>query len=348
MTQAAMQGNFKKNEAGRRTLPGMYMGQVEYALDPLAMGRCKVRVRGIHGASATTPTDRLPWARPVLQGYAGSDFGDFKPPLVGVRVWVSFENGQNDLPLYLGSWVSAAPESRKFGIVLDANGNPVPVTGTPLSIDDWDANAGVETPRESQVMTVVDPRRSVSKTPKGATQLTEDRDGSEEMTFIDRAGQVLQFIGRVNPADNVANATQRGTDSVLQGKGLEYSKLVGDVARVLLSDLAGQGVSLNAVQGGESVRIKSNPEAAIGNPDSAGERHVIDVGGGAGRTSIDLVKANKVVGRVVFDSNSGAFILECDEMITLRSELINLAAGQVNITGTLTAASIVATEAAIP
>ena len=74
---------------------GKYRGQVENNVDPQQMGRIQVSVPAVLGQGS------LSWAMPCTP-YAGSGVGFFAIPPVGANVWVEFEGGDPDYPIWSG------------------------------------------------------------------------------------------------------------------------------------------------------------------------------------------------------------------------------------------------------
>jgi Type VI secretion system/phage-baseplate injector OB domain len=74
---------------------GKYRGQVANNQDPLHLGRIQVKVPAIFGDG------RNSWAMPCTP-YAGVDVGFFAIPPVGTNVWVEFEEGDPDYPIWSG------------------------------------------------------------------------------------------------------------------------------------------------------------------------------------------------------------------------------------------------------
>ena len=74
---------------------GKYRGKVENNLDPLMLGRVQVSVAAVLGDG------RLSWAMPCAP-YAGAGVGFFAVPPVGANVWVEFEGGDPDYPIWSG------------------------------------------------------------------------------------------------------------------------------------------------------------------------------------------------------------------------------------------------------
>lgn len=84
-------------ETGRRIYLGPWRGKVEDNLDPEQLNRLKVRIPEIYGAQKSIPTEDLPWAsacQPSLTDKLTPDVGDV--------VWVLFEKGDTDYPMWLG------------------------------------------------------------------------------------------------------------------------------------------------------------------------------------------------------------------------------------------------------
>ena len=76
---------------------GKYRGKVEVNLDPLGLGRLQVSVADVMGDGT------LAWAMPCLPG-AGPGVGIFAIPPVGANVWVEFERGDPNYPVWCGGF----------------------------------------------------------------------------------------------------------------------------------------------------------------------------------------------------------------------------------------------------
>lgn len=81
--------------------PYLYRGIVEDNIDPEGLGRCKIRVPAVHG-ELTYPKDILPWARPLVLSPVKESRGSVNLPDEQDIVWVFFEGGIKDFPVYLG------------------------------------------------------------------------------------------------------------------------------------------------------------------------------------------------------------------------------------------------------
>lgn len=74
---------------------GKYRGKVENNIDPMQLGRIQVSVPAVLGEG------RMSWAMPCVP-YAGSGVGFFAIPPIGANVWVEFEGGDPDYPIWSG------------------------------------------------------------------------------------------------------------------------------------------------------------------------------------------------------------------------------------------------------
>jgi uncharacterized protein involved in type VI secretion and phage assembly len=81
---------------------GKYRGTVLDNVDPLQMGRLVVQVPDVSNVLPST------WAMPCLP-FAGIQSGFYAVPDIGSGVWIEFEQGDSDYPIWVGCyWGSAA------------------------------------------------------------------------------------------------------------------------------------------------------------------------------------------------------------------------------------------------
>ena len=74
---------------------GKYRGKVENNLDPEGRGRIMVSVPAVTGSGT------LNWAMPAVP-FAGSGVGLWAIPPTGANVWVEYEGGNPDYPIWSG------------------------------------------------------------------------------------------------------------------------------------------------------------------------------------------------------------------------------------------------------
>lgn len=81
---------------------GKYRGLVLNNVDPLQKGRIQVQVPDVLGLGISS------WAMPCMP-MAGIQAGVYVVPPIGAGVWVEFEGGNRDYPIWAGGfWGSAA------------------------------------------------------------------------------------------------------------------------------------------------------------------------------------------------------------------------------------------------
>jgi uncharacterized protein involved in type VI secretion and phage assembly len=81
---------------------GKYRGTVLNNIDPMQMGRLMVQVPDVSNVLPST------WAMPCLP-FSGIQSGMYVAPAIGSGVWIEFEQGNTDYPIWVGCfWGSAA------------------------------------------------------------------------------------------------------------------------------------------------------------------------------------------------------------------------------------------------
>jgi len=83
---------------------GKYRGRVITNVDPLRLGRITATVPDVSGRIPTT------WAMPCLP-VAGINSGIFTVPAVGSGVWIEFEQGDPERPIWVGGFWGTAAET---------------------------------------------------------------------------------------------------------------------------------------------------------------------------------------------------------------------------------------------
>ena len=80
---------------GQTPFYGKYRGTVTENSDPSMLGRIRAKVQDVLGSNDSG------WALPSLP-YAGKGVGLFLVPPVGASVWIEFEHGDPDYPIWSG------------------------------------------------------------------------------------------------------------------------------------------------------------------------------------------------------------------------------------------------------
>lgn len=97
-----MNGNSTTTAGSTRTYFGKYRGTVINNIDPLGRGRIMVTVPDV----SITPST---WAEPCVP-VAGLQMGLLAVPPIGGGVWIEFEKGDPDYPIWVGGWWGSAAE----------------------------------------------------------------------------------------------------------------------------------------------------------------------------------------------------------------------------------------------
>ena len=138
-----------------------YTGVVENREDPLKLGRCQVRIVGLHSENKINmPTKHLPWAIPIqpvisasMNGIGWSPVG----PVNGTWVLIGFTDADEQMPIIFGT-IGGIPQSKKAehvfdetdgdmfvndgGVVFASSGAPAySGTGIPITVGSSEASA---------------------------------------------------------------------------------------------------------------------------------------------------------------------------------------------------------------
>lgn len=107
----------------------IFIGKVENRNDPLKLGRCQVRVMGVHDENpAVLPTIDLPWAMPISPVNSAASAGIGVSPtgiVLGSIVLVTFTDKDDQTPVILGT-LAGVPQNQNNSLVLkpsDRKGN---------------------------------------------------------------------------------------------------------------------------------------------------------------------------------------------------------------------------------
>jgi uncharacterized protein involved in type VI secretion and phage assembly len=92
---------------------GKYRGTVVNNIDPMQIGRIQVIVPDVSGLIPSS------WAMPCLP-FTGKQMGAFMLPQIGSGVWVEFEQGNPDYPVWVGGFWGLVAEVPALALA----GNP--------------------------------------------------------------------------------------------------------------------------------------------------------------------------------------------------------------------------------
>jgi len=121
------------------TFYGKYRGVVTDIDDPLMIGRIKANVPDVMG------DDESGWAMPCAP-FGGSGMGFFALPTVGAGVWIEFEHGDPDYPIWSGCWWGSMAEMPPTLLVPPPPSNKVLIQtngGNSILLDDTPGIGGI-------------------------------------------------------------------------------------------------------------------------------------------------------------------------------------------------------------
>jgi Type VI secretion system/phage-baseplate injector OB domain len=113
---------------------GKYRGQIAGNIDPLSLGRIQVTCPAVLGSG------RSSWAMPSTP-FAGAGVGLFLIPPVGTDIWVEFEGGDPDHPIWAGCFWSRSSDVPAQPAIAETK--VLKTDGLTLTINDLPGGGGV-------------------------------------------------------------------------------------------------------------------------------------------------------------------------------------------------------------
>jgi uncharacterized protein involved in type VI secretion and phage assembly len=144
-----------------RRFYGKYRGFVVNTEDPKRLGRVRLQVPSVLGREVATG-----WAMPCVPYGGQKNQGFLSIPEVGAGVWVEFEEGDLEFPIWVGTFWSEPGGESEMPSLNSADGKELKNEQKP-------------------------PTRKIIKTQKGHTIQFEDADGKEMVTIIQRINKDL-------------------------------------------------------------------------------------------------------------------------------------------------------------
>ena len=154
-------------------LYGKYRGFVVDNQDPEHLGRLKVQVPSVFGDKVVTE-----WALPCLPYGGHANQGFLCIPEAKASVWVEFEKGDKDLPVWVGTFWSAPGGKSEIPTLNEADGKE-------RKTEADDKGHKNEADGEERKNKLTPPTRKILKTQKGHTIQFEDADEEEMVTIVE-------------------------------------------------------------------------------------------------------------------------------------------------------------------
>lgn len=233
----------------------LYTGCVESREDPLKLGRCQVRIVGLHTESKVSlPTKDLPWAYPMQPITSAGTSGVGTTPLGPVEgswVLIVFMDPDQQLPMMLGTLAGSyqTPDAIATGQyqtdTVDPDGT-VELSGNPQSTVDESAAAepGVNAPAGSEKPPAKDAAATTGGSFGGQTAM---KDGK----VVVNPGQIVGPLGTL-----IAKAESGAAGYNAYNRGTVGGKIVGGSGKMNLTDMTIREImALQALPAGNPQRL---------------------------------------------------------------------------------------------
>lgn len=196
---------------GKDAIPGLYRARVESNLDPLHLGRIKARIPQFHGIPSNQnltalSSEALPWAFPITLTGTGYNHGSCVVPETGDYVFIMFENGDRNSPVYLGGCFGIPNNAKDYG-----NRGDNPSAQSMWGGKGWASAPGMnELPAEVYPVGDSPNGKLIYKSPKGFVIMTNETDLAESLIICDNDNQQIKIS---NPSDDSVSEIS------IEGKG---------------------------------------------------------------------------------------------------------------------------------
>jgi uncharacterized protein involved in type VI secretion and phage assembly len=218
-----------------RRFYGKYRGIVVDNADPEKLGRLKARVPSVLGNEVVTG-----WAMPCTPYGGDMNQGFLFIPEVGAGVWIEFEEGDLEFPVWVGTfWSKPGGESEL----------------PKLCKSDGSDETNIQDP----------PTGKIIKTLKGHTIQFEDKDGEESVTIVEATNNNVITMNQdgIKILDGA-----NGHEIVLDTSGISISdgvnnsnKITFEASGVIIQDKNGNKIAMDAMSGfpaGKGIKLNGD------------------------------------------------------------------------------------------
>lgn len=218
-----------------RRFYGKYRGFVVDNADPKKLGRLKLKVPSLLGEDVVTG-----WALPCVPygGAAAPGHGFLFIPEVNAGVWLEFEEGDLEFPIWTGTFWSEPAGNSELPRPNDAQGNEQSEPQDP-------------------------PTCKIIKTKAGHTIQFEDADGHENVIIKEKHGHVICLDEH---GITVTDGVTSGNSIKLTDNGINIKSAHGIYIEAQSSDVSIKGQNVT-VEGTSNVTVQATSTLkALGNP----------------------------------------------------------------------------------
>lgn len=246
------------SQYGENGLSGIYRAFVVDNMDPLKLARVRIRVPMIHGVSDGPNylnDAQVPWATPITPAGSGYDHGSCMVPDVGDLVFVMFEDGDRNYPLYLGGCYGKGGNPKQYGTTNDY---------TLYNGTGWASPANIsEVPTEVYNSAGSPTGKIIYKSPKGATIWIQEEDGKESIKILDALGQSISLMSSLTKDANSYNGARRSDADAHTCTHQNSNQLCnGGYAEIAITGANNQFIRLSSSSSNSSIGISSGKRGA--------------------------------------------------------------------------------------
>lgn len=200
---------------------GKYSGTVTGNEDADKQGSVKVTVPAIFGPELEV------MARPCFP------YGHFFVPPVGTKVWVEFEGGDPEFPIWVGAWYPKAATPAESRVTPPDNRVIQTASGHTIELDDTDGGARIVIRHKDNSFLAIDDKGSVVVSNKSGSTLYLNADGAEA-SLMSEQGHVIAMN-----ADGVVMMNKEGASL----------DLTGDTVRITAANILLEGNTVSVGTG---------------------------------------------------------------------------------------------------
>lgn len=283
--------------------------------------------------STAVETKGLPWASPVTPTGSGRNHGSLMIPDIGDYVFISYEDGDRNKPIYFGGCYGRGADEKECGDNIEPS-NPDPLL---YNGKGWNEPKNLnEVPEEVYPYGSNSPTgKVVYKSPKGATIWVQEKDEEEFLQILDRLGQSIKLSSPVAKLYNEHNALARGGADASSFSSYPAYYCPNKESTIEIEDLGHQKIIMT----GRYPRTKSDIKIL-----SSDRRTSITISNkyitlGTNPVTKDQLKDLKPADQDTVDTSANGIILRINResnTIELISDNISMTAPNISIKGNIT------------
>lgn len=214
---------------------GKYRGFVTDNVDPDKKGRVRAMVPSVFAEQA------LDWALPCLPFGGLADHGFFAVPEVGAQIWVEFEGGDRNHPIWTGTFWQAQGDAPK-----DVGGNDPAYTtrifktpkGHFLLFEDADNAEQIHLEHSAGATVDIDEKGTIALTDAQGATITMDADNNK-LVIEDANGNTLTLN---SSGTTVEDANGNKIEMAASGINVKGQQIVLDGTQVMLGGSGGEPI----------------------------------------------------------------------------------------------------------